>query len=436
VRATGRRALGRRTLLGLTDQVISSASNFALSILVVRSVTTDAYGEFALTFAIYTVCRGGIQALVAQPLLVRHTRHLTGGTPADEHLLAYRHAVGGGLALGLVGAAAVTVGALAASGDLRMALLALAVTLPALMAQEVMRAVYFAQGRPAAAIAIDSAWAVGQIAFVGALLWAGNDAVPWLILAWGAAGAASVVAALAVERLAPLTSGAFGWLLGLRHLSAPFFGEIMISLLLTQGVLLVLTAAKGLDDVGVFRSAQILFSPLNVLLAALTLVGIPEGVRLARNRPHRFRAAVIVGTAALTLAVVAWCLAVIALPDQLGERLLGQSWDAAAAILPQSSLYYLGSAVAVGALIGLRALEAPRRSFVARSVGSLSVFVLGSIGAVRSGAAGAALGLGIGGGVTALALWIAYRSVARSSAILSPGISPDAAQPALLRWTR
>ena len=50
----------------------------------------------------------------------------------------------------------------------------------------------------------------------------------------------------------------------------------------------MLAAVAGLEAVGVFRSAQVLFSPLNVLLQAVPMVGIPEGVRLLKRRPELF----------------------------------------------------------------------------------------------------------------------------------------------------
>ncbi len=401
-------------MLGIGDQVVSSGSNFALNILIVRSVATDAYGAFALAFAIYTLFRGATQAVIAQPLLVRHTRHLTDPQSIDDHRGAYRHALAGAFELGLVGGIAVAIGGYAVGGDLRTSLLALAVTLPGLTMQEAMRSVYFAQGRPLAAIAIDSAWAVTQLVLVGGLLVAGSTQVGWLILVWGASGGLSVVVAMAVERLPMALRGSWRWLVGLKDLSWPFFGEIMTALLATQGVLLVLSSVAGLDAVGTFRSAQVLFSPLNVLITAMTMVGIPEAVRLLRTRPERFLSTIVIANAALTLAVCAWCVAVIAMPDSLGEALLGQSWSQASAILPQSSLFYVASAIAVGALVSLRALQAARASLIASVVGSLVTFAFGCIGAAQAGASGAALGLGFGAGIIALAQWVAYRLVTRA----------------------
>jgi O-antigen/teichoic acid export membrane protein len=236
---------------------------------------------------------------------------------------------------------------------------------------------------------------------------------------------------MAVERLWIRMSGAIRWLVGMRSLSIPFFGEIMTALILAQGVLIVLTSTSGLEAVGVFRSAQILYSPLNVLLMALTMVGIPEGIRLARSRPERFRATLLAGSAALTLGVIIWSATVVTMPSSWGEQLLGDSWAAASAILGVAGVYYIGSAAQVGPLIGLRTLEASRASFWARSAGGLVGFTLGSLGASLDGARGAFLGLGVGAVLTAVALAIALRIVGRSSPVMSavPDPPPSPASP-------
>jgi O-antigen/teichoic acid export membrane protein len=402
-----RRGLGRRASLGVTDQVLSSLTNFALNILVVATVSTDAYGTFALVFALYIVARGVIQALVAQPLLVRHTEpdRLVGDERGPARV--YSLALGSSIGVGLVGTVLLAGGSLLGTGDLRASLLVLAAVLPGLMLQEVQRGVYFAQGRPAGALVIDGAWAVAQLALVGGLLAAGHQEVQWLILAWGISGTISAVLAVGVERLAIRLRGALGWMLGVRDLSIPFFGEIMTLRLSTQGVVFVLAGVGGLGAVGAFRSAQVLFSPLNVLLQAVPMVGIPEGVRLLQRDPLGFRRLMVVAGAAITFAFALWCAVVLLLPDAVGERLLGDSWSAAAGILPESSIFYVATAAGLGALIALRALQAARASFAARATGSAVGLLLGSVGAASSGASGAAWGLGAGAIVGSALLWLA-----------------------------
>lgn len=404
--------LGRRTALGLVDQLISSATNFALNILVLGSVTTTAYGTFALVYSLYFIARGAIQALVLEPLLVRHTDDLSGAPiGSEDRQRSYRLGLGGGFALSLLGSLLLLGAALVLPSDLVGSVVVLAFVLPGLMLQEILRSIFLAQGRPSAAIAIDSAWAVTQLVLVGSLLAAGVAEVPWLILAWGVSAGVSTLAGMAVDRLWPRFRGSTGWLIGHRRLSLPFLGEIMTDILSGQGVLLVLAAVAGLEAVGTFRSAQILFSPLAVLFVAVMMVGIPEAVRELGQNPQRFTRSMLIFGGSIALLTGLWCAAVIGFPASLGSRLLGDSWPGASAILPELCLSYIAVASGLGALVGLRALAASRASFTARLSGGVVGLTLGAIGAGVAGAAGAALGLGLGAVLSTVLLWVFFRSL-------------------------
>src|SRR3954447_19034939 len=59
----------RRLGWGLADQGLSSMTNFALAILVARSVSTSALGAFGLAFTTYTITLGATRALCHEPLI-------------------------------------------------------------------------------------------------------------------------------------------------------------------------------------------------------------------------------------------------------------------------------------------------------------------------------------------------------------------------------
>jgi O-antigen/teichoic acid export membrane protein len=56
---------------GLADQAVCSLTNFALSILVARSVHPEDFGAFTLAFAVYLFVLGLSRALGTDPLAVR-----------------------------------------------------------------------------------------------------------------------------------------------------------------------------------------------------------------------------------------------------------------------------------------------------------------------------------------------------------------------------
>ena len=65
--------LARRASWNVIDQALSSLSNLALSVLVARSVDSEAYGAFTVSFAVYSMAVLCSRALVSQPLMVRFT---------------------------------------------------------------------------------------------------------------------------------------------------------------------------------------------------------------------------------------------------------------------------------------------------------------------------------------------------------------------------
>lgn len=404
--------LGRRAALGLVDQCLSSVTNFALNILVVSSVSSADYGAFALVYAIYFLARSAVIALVGQPLLIRHTDEERVGGRAP---VSYRRALGASLLLGMGGGllllalAGASWALFAGSPLISRALVVLAIALPGLFLHDGLRCVYFAAGRPQAAIAIDLAWAVTLLVPVAILLDTGQEQVELLLLAWGAAAAVAAVAGLVASRMLPKFDGALAWLYGVRSLSLPIFGEALIPQLALQGVTMVVAALAGLEAVGVLRSAVLLASPLNVFLLAIPIIAVPEAMRILHDEPERHRPAMAVLSGALATVFGLWCAAMLLLPDAIGTRVLGESWPAASHILPQVSGYYVFTALGVGAMVGLRTLELASRSFRARAAGSIIGLAAGAAGAFLAGAEGAALGLAAGAVVTTILLWASFR---------------------------
>ena len=410
--ASRRAGVGRRTILGLIDQGLSSITNFALNILVVSSVSSADYGAFALAFATYFLARSAVFALVGQPLLIRHTdeERVDGRAP-----VSYRRALGASLLLGIGGGLLILGGAgacwvlFADSPQIARSVLVVGVALPGLFLHDGLRSVYFASGRPQSAIAIDLAWGLAQLVTVAVLLATGHEQVELLLLAWGAAATVAAAAGLVASRLLPKFDGALAWMYRVRGLSLPILGEALIPQLALQGVTMVLAVAAGLEAVGVLRSALVLASPLNVFLLAIPIIAVPETMRILHDAPARHRSAMVVLSGALATLFGLWCTAMMLLPDDIGTRVLGESWPAASQILPQVLGYFVATALGLGAMVGLRTLELVYRSFRAQAAGSITGLAAGGAGAFLAGAEGAALGLAAGAVVTTILLWASFR---------------------------
>ena len=72
---TARRArpVAGRAGWGLTDQAFSSLTNFALGIVIARTVPIAEFGAFSLAFAAYLIAVNMIRAFPMQPLAIRYS---------------------------------------------------------------------------------------------------------------------------------------------------------------------------------------------------------------------------------------------------------------------------------------------------------------------------------------------------------------------------
>ena len=160
--------IAARASWNVIDQVISSASNFALSILIARSVDSHTFGAFATSFTLFSFLIGITRAIGRYPLIIGF-----GDRSKEEYRRATRSATGAicsfGLAAGLVTAlVGYTLG-----GREGAALVAMGLVLPLVLLQDGWRGALIGAGRPAAAALNDSIWTVSQFTAIAGLLAAG-----------------------------------------------------------------------------------------------------------------------------------------------------------------------------------------------------------------------------------------------------------------------
>lgn len=155
--------------------------------------------------------------------------------------------------------------------------------------------------------------------------------------------------------------------------------------------------------VGALRGATTLFGPLNVLFNSANSFGPPIVGRASGKRGVVRLTALMGGGLALTGA--AWGAVLYALPDRLGRELLGDTWTAAAALLPASGAQYAVMGLGTCALLTLRVLN-PKATLSLQIVFSLLSVALLLAGYALWGAAGAAWGLALGSAAKAAAGWL------------------------------
>jgi O-antigen/teichoic acid export membrane protein len=401
--------VARRAGWNLVDQVISSGTNAALSILIARSVDESAFGSFAVTFTVYGFLVGTSRAISTSPLGVRFS-----DVPQHAFLGASSAAVGTAFGLGVVGGSICLAAGAAVGGATGQALLALGVILPALLTQDAWRFVFFAAGRPAAAALNDAVWAAAQIGTISALLIRGISTVAPLVLAWGAAAAAAAVLGLCQARIWPRPQRGRRWLRENRDLTGYLVAEFGTLQGCQQGALLVISVVASLEAIGALRGAQVLLGPVLVLQVAAFSFAVPELARKRGTLTERqwMRSALSV-SAFVTVLGFGWGMLFLIAPDSVGRTLLGNSWIGTSAILLPMVLGQLGGNLAHGAAAALIAMDRAKVS-LSLQMTFAPLTLLGGIGGVFvAGAEGAAWGLAAPFWILLPFWWMKLRQQAR-----------------------
>lgn len=393
------RQLTGRATWNVLDQVVSSATNLLLSILVARALSADGFGSFAVAFTVYAFFVGASRAVVAQPLVVRYASL----GPGPFHT-ASRAATGAAALLGVAAGAGTAAAGLLVAGTTGACLVTIGVLLPGLLLQDMWRAVFVAAGRPAAALVNDVLWAVVQFALVGVLLWRGLDSAPAMLAGWGVAAAAAALLGGAQFRGSPRLRAALPWLVEQRSLLG-YYAAGFLAIMGANQVTFLLIASLGTPaDVGALRGAQVVLGPLNLLGYSVSGFALAEMSRRQVSGRTALRAAMAV-SGLMVLADAAYGLVLVLVPDEVGVALLGSTWSTAREVLPAALLGLVAIGGCLGASTLLMARGFARESFLISLLLAPGFLVLGVGGLELSGAPGAALGLSLAQCVVAPVIW-------------------------------
>ncbi len=396
---------GLRGVLGragwnLADQAVSSATNLLLSVLAARALSVDGFGAFSVAFTIYSFLIAGGRAMISRPLAVRYA-----AAAPELYRAAAQSATGATVLLGVAsGLVVAVVGLFFLGGPLGTSLLWMGALMPGLLLQDVWRMVFITEGRPRAAFVNDSVWGVVQVGLVAAFIALDRQSAATLLLAWG--GAALLVSLLGIAQFRgrPRLRTAVHWVADQRDLLKYYLASFIAVMGASQLTLLLIAGLGSPADVGALRAAQVVLGPLNLLTFALQAFAIPE---IARRRPGGRRAIQAAAglSGVLLLANVVWGVVALALPDEAGVFLLGDTWGAADAVLPATLVGVVASAVGFGANTLLVARGFAKETFRINALLAPGFFVFGLTGLQLAGAPGAALGLSLAQVVVSPALW-------------------------------
>ena len=269
---------------GVADQTLSSLTNFALTVLVARSLGVTGFGYFAIALTIYVTGLGLSRAAITSPLSIRFST-----CSKQEWQEAVRSATGSVLVLATIMGIACVVTALFVGGSLRGALVALGICLPGLLLQDSWRFAFFASKQKSQAFVNDLVWAVALLALFMTVWLSNFDGVGWFIAAWG--GAAAIAAGFGgyQARLIPKPRAALSWWRNHRDLSDWFVYEFIAIGGSVQVATFAIAAILGVRALGALRAGAVLFGATNIFVMGFGLVAVPEGVRLLGISAAGFR---------------------------------------------------------------------------------------------------------------------------------------------------
>ncbi|MGE3795538.1 MAG: hypothetical protein AB7I38_16665 [Dehalococcoidia bacterium] len=343
---------GLRTAFTLTDQLVSSASNFALGVLVARTGGPDALGAFSIAFLAWLAIMGANRALVAEPMIIA-------GRPEGAESDPDRGLPSALLVGGLAAAALVLIGGgLHAFGVPQTALLALAPWIPSLLAQDYFRWMAFRLQRPQQALISDVVFIAVQAAVTWGLFMFGQLNVGALIAAWGIGATAGAVVGFAIcgERKRVLRNGA----VHLRELwcrSRWLLAEFATSFVATQGYLILLPILLSTSEFGLYRAGASLITPVALLFTVALNVGLPESVRRLRaDGPPGVRAHAARLTTVVVAVTIGYCGIIALIAPALLPFVYGDEFAEADIITLLTAISYAISSSYVGYCIALKAV--------------------------------------------------------------------------------
>lgn len=371
-----------KLIFAMADQGVSSLCNLGVNLAVASSSSAETYGALGLVLSLYLLEFGVVYGAVVEPFSV---------SPDVDSTRVTRHAVAATVVLSVVLATATLAAAPLASGDLAMFLVAAAIATPGLLVQVAARGLLIARGRTRITMLSNGVWGVVQIG--GSIVAWQLDSSLGLYVAWAAG--AWVAGAFCLWQLGTgvVVRGSRDWFRGRLRLAASWTGDQLAQGGLAQVMVFTLGAVAGLSAVAAYRGAIQLTGPATVLVAGLRLAVLPGAARRARAADGSLQRSVSqlsLGFPLLMLVVIGPFLLI---PEAFGERLLGETWGDARAVLPWILLMRMASSVTAALSIGMRALHEYRETMRLRVLGGVATIVICTAAGALHGALGAAMAM-------------------------------------------
>jgi O-antigen/teichoic acid export membrane protein len=393
-----RSSLIERHWVSLGDQIVSSATNFALTVFAARLLGPEGLGIVTVGLAIGYAGIALERALVGEPLLVLGRANGTEGALGTATVT--------GVALGLV---AVGAGALR-GGELGLVIAVVGIFGPTLLLQDAGRYEAIALRRPERALASDVLWlGIQTILLFVLLVWKLNSPT-LVVVGWGLGAAAGLGVLLPSQlgRVTPLRAGT--WLRRSARLSGWMSAQTVISQAGAQLTLIAIGGVTGLAGLGILRSVIAITGPLSVVLLGLGLLALPELVDAkATGGLHVLKVQVARWLAVSGLISITYAGLIVVLREPLLRGLFGREFESAVPLAVPISLSIVALGFGAASGWGARAISAGWVVLATQIIASAVGIPMTVLLAASSGPEGAAWGIAIQSVVLCGASWSTFR---------------------------
>lgn len=321
----------------LVSQSASSGRSILFAVVAARLLDADDFGLVAIVVGGAIAANGLLRASSSHPLAL-----VDDPPPGDVLTAAVRHHV----ALATVGAGVLAVVAIAACAPGE--LIAGAALFPLVALHDGVRISALNLGRGVMAAAVDGAWV---LLLGAALVWAivGDEQRPTVLLVvWAlSAGASAAVVLFAHRRIdgRPVV-GVCDHRDAYEASGRRLAWQLLLESIPVRMLPLVVTAVIAVRDTGALRGAESLLGGATIVWSAVSLSVLRQARGRARDHGDvaAFRLVAAVNAVA-SLAVVVNAVIVVALPDDVGEQVLGDTWAGASEIMPAVAALLLAQVV-------------------------------------------------------------------------------------------
>lgn len=346
----GRRLAGRA--VPIADQLAWSAANVVMVVAAARLLSASEFGTFAAALLIIVIALTTSRSFVTEPLLLRHRR-------ADDDIDAQQRSDGAVVGGSLVLAPALALGSLALlaffESQVTMAVsAALAAACVANVAQDAVRFVALASGRPTLALTSDLCWLACSVAYLAFVLADGEGGIAQALLVWSVGAALAFLVGLMLLRVRPHARAGIRWVKSSRGFGTRLAGDALAGVAAANIAFLALGAIAGPEALAGLRGAYVLLGPMNSVTEGVYLAVVPA-LAVRTGAGHNIGHQVVRMGAALTLVWLVYSVVVLVVPSAWKEALLGETWAVAEPVLPWLLLASVLGAIGIAAVYGVRA---------------------------------------------------------------------------------